>query len=131
MAVGSPSVGRTLPVSPREPFLVARRTGRSSELFGAVPRDDRELRDLARACRPDPVRRQRVMQLLLAAWRDQSLPDASRAAAARLAADPTTAIRYQIIVMLMLVAATAIGSTIVVHVVRRLCFTRASQPILR
>ncbi len=45
--------------------------------------------------------------------------------------DPIIAVKYQIIVMLMLVAATAIGSTIVVHVVRRLCFTRASVPILR
>ena len=44
--------------------------------------------------------------------------------------DPVVAILYQIVVMLMLVAATAIGSTIVVHVVRRTCFTR-SQLILR
>lgn len=41
--------------------------------------------------------------------------------------EPMTAIRYQIIVMLMLVATTAIGSIIVVHVVRRLCFTRSHQ----
>ena len=45
-------------------------------------------------------------------------------------ADPTTAIRYQIIVMLMLVASTAIGSIAVVHIVRRKCFTKAHQMIL-
>ena len=45
--------------------------------------------------------------------------------------DPVIAIKYQIVVMLMLVASTAIGSTIVAHVVRRLCFTRSSQLILR
>lgn len=42
-------------------------------------------------------------------------------------ADPVLAIKYQIIVMLMLVASTAIGSVIVVHVIRRRCFTRAHQ----
>ncbi|MCZ6635537.1 MAG: iron export ABC transporter permease subunit FetB [bacterium] len=41
-----------------------------------------------------------------------------------------TAIKYQIIVMLMLVASTAIGSVIVVHVVRRRCFTQAHQMIV-
>ena len=41
--------------------------------------------------------------------------------------DPMTAIKYQIIVMLMIVAATAIGSVFVVHVVRRRCFTTAHQ----
>ena len=45
--------------------------------------------------------------------------------------NPVIAIEYQIVVMLMLVASTAIGSTTVVHVVRRLCFTRYSQLILR
>jgi len=45
-------------------------------------------------------------------------------------ADPTTAIRYQILVMLMLVASTAIGSVIVVLIVRRLCFTKAHQMVL-
>jgi len=44
--------------------------------------------------------------------------------------EPMTAIRYQIIVMLMLVASTAIGSIIVVHVVRRLCFTRSQQMVI-
>ena len=38
--------------------------------------------------------------------------------------NPVIAIKYQIIVMLMLVASTAIGSIIVVNVMRRRCFTR-------
>ncbi len=41
--------------------------------------------------------------------------------------NPLTAIKYQIVVMLMIVAAAAIGSIIVVHVVRRRCFTHAHQ----
>lgn len=41
--------------------------------------------------------------------------------------EPQSAIRYQIVVMLMLVASTAIGCTIIVQVVRRLCFTKAHQ----
>ncbi len=45
-------------------------------------------------------------------------------------ADPTSAIRYQILVMLMLVASTALGSVIVVHIVRRRCFTKAHQMLL-
>ncbi|MBT3604554.1 MAG: iron export ABC transporter permease subunit FetB [Candidatus Latescibacteria bacterium] len=44
--------------------------------------------------------------------------------------DPLTAIKYQIIVMLMIVASTAIGAVIIVHVVRRRCFTRAHQMIV-
>ena len=44
--------------------------------------------------------------------------------------DPVIAIKYQIIVMLMLVASTAIGSVIVVHVIRRRCFTKAHQLVL-
>ena len=44
---------------------------------------------------------------------------------------PVAAIEYQIVVMLMLVASTAISSSIVVHVVRRTCFTGSSQLILR
>lgn len=40
---------------------------------------------------------------------------------------PVTAIKYQIVVMLMIVAATAIGSILVVHLVRRRCFTSAYQ----
>lgn len=45
-------------------------------------------------------------------------------------ANPTSAIKYQIIVMLMLVASTAIGAMIVVRVVQRLCFTKAHQMVL-
>ena len=44
--------------------------------------------------------------------------------------DPIIAIKYQIVVMLMLVASTAIGSMLVVHVIRRRCFTRAHQMIV-
>jgi putative ABC transport system permease protein len=44
--------------------------------------------------------------------------------------DPLLAVKYQIIVMLMLVASTAIGSVIVVSVVRRRCFTRNHQMIV-
>jgi putative ABC transport system permease protein len=44
--------------------------------------------------------------------------------------DPILAIKYQIIVMLMLVASTAIGSIIVVSVMRRRCFTKAHQLVL-
>ena len=40
---------------------------------------------------------------------------------------PTEAIRYQIIVMLMIVAAVAIGCVIVVHIIRRFCFNSAHQ----
>jgi len=45
-------------------------------------------------------------------------------------ADPMSAVKYQIIVMLMLVASTAVGSMLVVHIVRRLCFTASHQMIL-
>ena len=45
-------------------------------------------------------------------------------------ADPTTAIEYQIVVMLMLVAATAIGTILVTHVVRRRCFSNAHQMVI-
>ena len=44
--------------------------------------------------------------------------------------DPITAIKYQILVMLMLVASTAIGSVIVVYVVRRRCFTKTHQMVI-
>jgi len=44
--------------------------------------------------------------------------------------DPHIAIKYQIIVMLMIVASTAIGSILIVHVVRRRCFTRAHQMVI-
>ena len=49
----------------------------------------------------------------------------------RAGSDPVVAIEYQIVVMLMLVASTAISSSIVVHVVRRTCFTGSSQLSLR
>lgn len=41
--------------------------------------------------------------------------------------NPLMAIKYQIIVMLTLVASTAIGNVIVVCIVRKLCFTQAHQ----
>jgi len=41
--------------------------------------------------------------------------------------DPVIAIKYQIIVTLMLVGSTAIGSIIVVNLMRRRCFTKAHQ----
>lgn len=42
-------------------------------------------------------------------------------------ADPTQAVRYQILVMLMLVGATALGTLIVVNLILRRCFTRHDQ----
>lgn len=41
--------------------------------------------------------------------------------------DPVTAIKYQIVVMLMLTASTASGCVIVSFIIRRLCFTQAQQ----
>jgi putative ABC transport system permease protein len=46
-------------------------------------------------------------------------------------ADPLIAIRYQIVVMVMLVGSTAIGSLVVVLLVRRLCFGPGHQLRLR
>ena len=46
-------------------------------------------------------------------------------------AEPLVAIRYQIVVMIMLVGSTAIGSLVVVSLVRRLCFGSAHQLLLR
>jgi putative ABC transport system permease protein len=46
-------------------------------------------------------------------------------------ADPLLAIRYQIVVMIMLVGSTALGSLMVVTLVRKLCFGSAGQLILR
>jgi putative ABC transport system permease protein len=43
---------------------------------------------------------------------------------------PVSAVKYQIVVMLMLVASTAIGTVLVAWVVRRRCFTRAHQLIV-
>ena len=45
--------------------------------------------------------------------------------------DPLVAIRYQIMVMIMLVGSTAIGSLFVVLIVRRLCFGAAQQLLLK
>ena len=45
--------------------------------------------------------------------------------------DPTQAIRYQIVVMLMIVGATALGSTILTLVIRRRCFGPGDRPLLR
>ncbi|HCL27255.1 MAG TPA: iron export ABC transporter permease subunit FetB [Candidatus Latescibacteria bacterium] len=44
---------------------------------------------------------------------------------------PVSAVKYQIVVMLMLVASTAIGAVVVAWVVRRRCFTPAQQLILQ
>ncbi|MDR3641648.1 MAG: iron export ABC transporter permease subunit FetB [Humidesulfovibrio sp.] len=45
--------------------------------------------------------------------------------------DPTQAIRYQIVVMLMLVGATALGSTVLTLLIRRRCFGPGDRPLLR
>jgi putative ABC transport system permease protein len=45
--------------------------------------------------------------------------------------DPLIAIRYQIVVMLMLVASTALGAMLVTGLVRRRCFTRGHSLALR
>lgn len=45
--------------------------------------------------------------------------------------DPVVAIRYQIVVMLMIVASTALGSFIVTGLVRKKCFTAVQRLILR
>lgn len=46
-------------------------------------------------------------------------------------ADPLQAIRYQIIVMVMLVGSTAIGSLLVVYLVRKLCFGPGDRLLLQ
>jgi len=46
-------------------------------------------------------------------------------------ADPVSAIRYQIVVMVMLVGATALGSFMVLSLVRRRCFGPAQQLLLK
>jgi putative ABC transport system permease protein len=45
-------------------------------------------------------------------------------------ADPLAAIRYQIVVMLMLVGSTALGSLLVVLWARRRCFGEAQRPLV-
>ena len=44
--------------------------------------------------------------------------------------DPLIAIRYQIVVMLMLVASTSMGALIVTNLVRKRCFSAAQRPLL-
>jgi putative ABC transport system permease protein len=46
-------------------------------------------------------------------------------------ADPMLAIRYQIVVMFMLVASTALTVVAVLHLVRRRCFGQAQQLLLK
>jgi len=46
-------------------------------------------------------------------------------------ADPVLAIRYQIVVMIMLVGSTAIATLLAIFLVRRLCFSQGHQLILR
>jgi len=46
-------------------------------------------------------------------------------------ADPADAVRYQIVVMLMIVAATALSSLLVLHLVRRRCFGPAMNLLTR
>ena len=46
-------------------------------------------------------------------------------------ADPVSAIRYQIVVMVMLVGSTALGSLLVLSLVRRRCFGPAQQLLLK
>ncbi|MDI6816995.1 MAG: iron export ABC transporter permease subunit FetB [Actinomycetota bacterium] len=45
--------------------------------------------------------------------------------------DPITSIKYQIVVMLMLVGSTAIGSIVVAFIARNLCFNKAEQILLK
>ena len=45
--------------------------------------------------------------------------------------DPLIAIRYQIVVMLMLVASTSMGALIVTNLVRKRCFSAAQRLLLR
>lgn len=45
--------------------------------------------------------------------------------------DPGVAIRYQIVVMLMIVGATALGSTLLTLIIRRRCFGPGERPLLR
>jgi putative ABC transport system permease protein len=46
-------------------------------------------------------------------------------------ADPLQAIRYQIIVIVMIVGSTAIGNLLVVYLVRKLCFGSDEHLILK
>jgi putative ABC transport system permease protein len=46
-------------------------------------------------------------------------------------ADPIQAVRYQIVVMVMLVGSTAIGSLLVVYLVRKRCFSKGESLLLQ
>jgi putative ABC transport system permease protein len=46
-------------------------------------------------------------------------------------ADPLQAVRYQIVVMVMLVGSTAIGSLLVVYLVRKRCFSKGERLLLQ
>lgn len=46
-------------------------------------------------------------------------------------ADPLQAVRYQIVVMVMLVGSTAIGSLLVVYLVRKRCFSKGESLLLQ
>ena len=46
-------------------------------------------------------------------------------------ADPVLAIRYQIVIMIMIVGATATGTLITVLLIRKLCFNAAQQLLLK
>ncbi len=46
-------------------------------------------------------------------------------------ADPADAVRYQIVVMLMIVASTALATFMVLHLVRKRCFGRAHNLLLK
>ena len=46
-------------------------------------------------------------------------------------ADPMLAIRYQIVVLFMIVASTALSVVAILHVIRGRCFGPAQQPLLR
>jgi putative ABC transport system permease protein len=46
-------------------------------------------------------------------------------------ANPLQAVRYQIVVMIMLVGSTAIGSLLVVYLVRKLCFASGERLVLQ
>ena len=46
-------------------------------------------------------------------------------------ADPILAVKYQIIVMLMIIGATAVGCILIVFIIQKRCFTSRDQSILR
>lgn len=46
-------------------------------------------------------------------------------------ADPVLAIKYQIVIMIMIVGATATGTLITILIIRKLCFNKGQQLLLR